>query len=319
MEISTIRLVAVFNLAILASCSTLQPPSFSLENEQFFGDQPELISDDQIHQLGPLQQTAFLNYFNDPSRSEVSEHQRLAEYVKSRSDRYTYSQNMQTAEQIVRFGQGNCFSGPLITTAFARLADLEIRYELTNPGTVDDLPSVRAVLIARASSRITPDNNSIYRETFTTAVSRAPNEADLDLVSYSDVSRDGSTHYVNMLTEQCPTQPSYVGREITYNEYLATYYLYSAEISFTNQDYTQAYWLNRKSIELHPNNSLAYNNIASIYRLLGDDAKAELIYEYGIQYLDNKPPLLESYEKLLNDQGRSDEAASIAARIQTGQ
>lgn len=318
MELGTIRLVAALNLAILGGCATLQPPSFSLENEQLFGEQPELISDDQIHQLGPLQQTAFLNYFNDPSRDDVPEHQRLAEYLKARSDRYTYSQDRQTAEQIVQFGQGNCFSAPLITTAFAKLTDLEIHYELTNSTSADGLPNVRATLLSVASARTTPDSNSIYRDTYTVAVSRSTTEADLELVSYSDVSRDGSTYRINLFPEECPNQPSYTAREITYGEYLAVYYLYAAERPLTNQDYTQAYWLNRKSIELNPNNSLAYNNIASIYRLLGDDARAELIYEYGIQHLDNKLPLLEGYEKLLNDQGRSDEAETIAAQIQAG-
>jgi len=146
------------------------------------------------------------------------------------------------------------------------------------------------------------------------ARSRSRNYADLDFIRFSD-SVDASTYYVNFFPQECPSQPDYTARNITYDEYLATYYLYLAGAAFAQQDYVQAYWLNRRSIELDPDNSSAYTNMAVIHHQLGDDTKAELIYQYGIEHLDNKLVFLESYQTFLRSQGRMDEAEIVAAQI----
>lgn len=57
------------------------------------------------------------------------------------------------------------------------------------------------------------------------------------------------------------------------------------------------------------------NTVAIVHRRASDMEKAEEIYRYGIEQLDDKVSLLRNYRVLLEQQGRSDEVARINKRL----
>ena len=89
------------------------------------------------------------------------------------------------------------------------------------------------------------------------------------------------------------------------------YYNNLAGEAVSREDYNAAYWLLRKSLELMPDNASAINSMAIIYRRMGDVAKSEEIYQYGIRVLPNNVSLLRNYRVLLKQQERFDEVEKI--------
>jgi hypothetical protein len=155
-----IKLSQSFSIAalfFLSSCAVNPPaPSFSIENAQVFGEQPELPSENQIHQLAPDQEQAFLSYFDSPLRADEPTHRRLTDYLLSKVSGFTYSENTFKAEETLRLGHGNCVSLANVATAFANLAGVEADYQSIGaaPTYQPDVKSlsVRSILVGRPAT-----------------------------------------------------------------------------------------------------------------------------------------------------------------------
>ena len=280
---------------IITGCSTVkQEPTVHepilFTDHALFGKKPVTISEDEIFQLSDEQQRKFLKYFNNGNNQNIASHRRVYNYLKKIVSNFNYQGETYTAEEAIRSSSGNCLSLAIITTALARLAGVDIGYQL-----VDDFPvyeqrgqvifkgvHVRSILYFTETDFSRP--KIIFGRTYLKV----------------DYFPSGNERFIKFITEP---------------EYVAMYYRNKAAEAIAAKDYSTAYWLVNKSLEYVPDNAQAINMMAVIHHQANHDLRAEEIYKYGIEYTEDKLTLLKNYQILLNGQGRLEEANRLSEVI----
>lgn len=293
---------ALISLCVVAACAGAEPLSFvsPAEHRQlpteipaFAGERPEIIAADDIYRLSASQEKAFLDYFRDPANRRTPPALRLYEYLEETAHAFEYSEHTRTAEQVHRLTGGNCLSLANLTTALARLAGIDVGYQLVN-----DLPvfekqeqtilrgvHVRSILFYAAA-----------RET------RARAAADNSL---------GWLRRSGLVVDYFPTGRGRYLRRISEAEFTAMYYRNMAVEALIQNDYARAYWFTMVSLDHAPDHADAINTLAILYRRSGDDQTTAEIYEYGISLGQVAPTLLRNYRTMLTSQNRLDDAREI--------
>jgi Tfp pilus assembly protein PilF len=114
-----------------------------------------------------------------------------------------------------------------------------------------------------------------------------------------------------LLVDYFPSDGDRFVKNLSLAQYQAMYYNNLASEAIAREDYSTAYWLLRKVIELTPENTGAINSMAVLYRRVGNPDKSEEIYKYAIIHLPDKASLLRNYRVLLLGQERFEEAEKI--------
>lgn len=236
-----------------------------------------------IHQLSPEQESEFLSYFNDPANQLVDHHQRLANYLSNNNFLYEYETF--TASEALAYNSGNCMSLAVVTTALAKLANIEIDYEL-----IDSSPIYR--LSGSVANRGVHIRSLIYK----------PQAEEL-------ASRTG------IKIDYFPAESGTFIGNVSDDEYIAMYYRNIAAQKLNEENYSDAYWYTLESMQYDPFSADAFNMMAVTYKRVGELAKAEEIYLYGIEKSEEKLTLMKNYYILLTSQGRSAEARVVNRRL----
>lgn len=290
------RWVAIVLAGVLAGCSAIEPPPGitpvppsppSFESD-LFSESPGISAVADIYNLTEEQQHDFLAYFNSPSVQNIPAHRRVYDYLEIITTNFTYQGETFTARAALEASSGNCLSLAILTTALARLAGVETGYQL-----VDSTP------VFESHGRVIFKGLHVRTKLFDPAWQ--PKRRVFTL------SRPG------LMIDYFPSDGDRFISNITEAEYTSMYYNNLAGEAISREDYGDAFWLLRKSLELMPDNAGAINSMAIVYRRVGDLAKSEEIYQYGISYLPNKISLLRNYRILLRQQARFDEAEKINA------
>jgi len=292
---------------LVISCAGLKPsatpsPRFPFKDPELFKNRPHIVSEEQIHRLSPAREKEFLTFFNAPSRQDIPAHKRLYQYLNKITENITYDNGTYTAEQTLDLKRGNCLSLAILTTALARLANVEIGYQLMDSAPVYQLQDTVVFKGLHVSSMLFDSywsNDSAENDS-------GNNKKSVYLwrpgirIDYFPISRE---RFV---------------RNISYRDYLAMYYRNLAAEAIAQENYTNAYWYALTSMDYEPESSHAFNIMAVIYNRMGDTAKAEAIYKYGIEELDDtyKLTLLKNYRLLLNEHQRYAEAETITRKIE---
>lgn len=251
-----------------------------------FGDPQDVIATDDIYRLSGEQQADFLNYFHDPVRQAMPEHERVWNYLQDITMAFNYQGETFTAEEALRRSSGNCLSLAVLTTALAELAGIDTGYQL-----VDSTPVFES------------HGNIVYRAEHVRTMLYRPLE-----------SADTGTFFLRrggLLVDYFPRTGSRFVSNLKESQYHAMFYNNLAGEAIAREDYPRAYWVLRKALELAPDNTGSINAMAILYRRTGDLEKAEEIYQYGIRHLQDKVSLLRNYRVLLEQQGREDEVKKI--------
>lgn len=265
--------------------AALHLPAFSTA----FGPRPPLPAEQQVHTLTPAQQQAFLSYFNDPRLRGIPPYRRLYDYLEDVTREFVYESATYTASEVLQFNSGNCLSLAILTTALARLAGVEIRYQLLDSRPLYELNGT----VANKEVHV----RSILYDTATPGVNTgAPRQA---------------FYYVDYL----PALRGRIIANISDGQYRAMYYLNMAAEATAERRYDAAFWYAQEALKLDPASAQALNIMAILHRRVGDYAKAEAIYLYGIAEAADKLSLLKNYRILLTLQGRHAEAAELLARL----
>lgn len=287
------RWVAIVLAGVLVGCSAIEhssgirpvPPSFESD---LFGQSADIPTFADIYSLTEEQQHDFLAYFNSPAVQNIPTHQRVYDYLETITTNFTYQGETFTAHAALEESSGNCLSLAILTTALARLAGVETGYQL-----VDSAP------VFESHGGVIFKGLHVRTKLFDPAWQ--PKQGVFTL------SRPG------LLVDYFPSDGDRFISNITEAEYTAMYYNNLAGEAISREDYSDAFWSLRKSLELMPGNAGAINSMAVVYRRMGDLAKSEEIYQYGIRHLTNKISLLRNYRVLLRQQARFDEVEKINA------
>lgn len=273
----------------LVSSGPVTPQLPVLDNAPF-GEPPDIIAPADIFRLSDKQQDDFLKYFKSPIRQHTAAHQRVYDYLQDITMDFGYQGDTFTAEQALTRASGNCLSLAILTTALARLAEVETGYQL-----VDSTPVFES------------QGNIVYKGQHVRTKLYNPST---DVTTGSYLLRGGG-----LLIDYFPTSGSRFVSNITETQYIAMYYNNLASEAIAREDYNAAFWLLKRTLELTPDDPGPINTMAVIHRRVGDLEKAEEIYQYGIAHLDDKVSLLRNYRVLLEQQGRLDEVARINRRL----
>jgi Tfp pilus assembly protein PilF len=284
--------IALIVSVLLSACSTNPgledvPQSSSLKlDSDLFGDRPNIISVSEIHELSVEQTLEFGRYLNDPWNQNESAHRLVSDYLEKITDDFTYHAETYTASETLDKSAGNCLALAILTTALAKVADVEIGYRLT-----DSLP----VFESRG--------NHIRRELHVRSFLYDPTWEPLE--GYLVLSRPGVT------VDYFPIDSDRFVGNIDDSEYHSMYYRNKAADAIQDENLSEAYWLLIQSLELSPLNAESLNMLAIVNDRAGDKSKSEEIYRYAIQNSPRQVSLLRNYGIFLRREGRSAEADEI--------
>ena len=302
---NTTGFAAILAISLLAGCSgyavqhdgDVQPsPSKRSQQQELsfddghFGPAQAVIPVEEIYRLSNTQETAFREYFEHPGRQDIPPHQRVWYYLQEITMDFHYQGETYDAGEALERSSGNCLSLAILTTALARLAGVETAYQLVESEPVFE--SHGSVVFKARHVR--------------TMLFQPEDEGE----SGKYVLRRGG-----LLVDYFPTTGSRFVSNISENQYAVMYYNNLAGEAIAGEDYNRAFWLLKKSLELEPDNAGTINAMAILYRRTGDLAKAEEIYKYGIERLDQKVSLLRNYRVLLEQTGRDEEVKAINSRL----
>lgn len=272
------------------------PASSGLENllalnATLFGLPVLPESESEIFELTDPQKTSFLEFYYAPENAEHEGHVRLYQYLLNFGDNFSYSDYTKTAELTEQTASGNCISLAVLTSAYARLVDLNVRYQLVK----------RVPIYQQFGSVI------FSAEHVRTVVS----ESDVEIV-------DGvMTIPGYSVIDYYPSRYSKIDGYISKNEFIGRYYRNLAAEALGNNDNNRAFWLAKYSLENEAENADAINSLAVANRRSGQLEMAERLFEYGLKTTDNKLGLLKNYKILLKQQGRAEKIKEIDKQLES--
>lgn len=289
-------IVLLFVIISLAACGTTSiedngesAPAITFENH-LFGEIPNIIPASAVHELSDEQRLAFQRYMDNPDNAEEPVHRRVFDYLEAVTIGFSYLGETHTASEALESPAGNCLALAILTTALARLADIEVGYEL-----VGSFPVFES------------SGNLIKRGLHVRTILYDPTwVATEGLLTFR---RPGIT------VDYFPSDSDRFIGNTSESEYYAMYYRNLAGDAIEYQDLTKAYWLLLESLEWSPNNPDALNMLALVYDRAGDTRKSEEIFRFGIRNSARQVSLLRNYGIFLRRQERPIEAEIVEAKL----
>jgi hypothetical protein len=245
-------------IGVLAGCAGIEnsaeiiTPPLSFESN-LFGDPPDIAAVADIYQLSNEQRNGFMAYFDNPIRQSTPAHERVYDYLKEVTTDFTYQGDTHTASAALQESSGNCLSLAILTTALAKLAGVDTGYQL-----VDSTP------VFQSHGKVIYKGLHVRTKLYDPAWQTEE--------GFITLNRPG------LLIEYFPSDGDRFIGNISEAEYYAMYYNNLAGDAIAQEDYSAAFWLLLKSMELTPDNVSAINSMAIVYRRTGDINKSEEIY-----------------------------------------
>lgn len=264
----------------------------TIDGNNNFGGRPDILSPAEIHRLSPLQIDNFLVFMNNPDYARHKPHRRLYMYLEQITESFEYQGETLLASQVLNLNSGNCLSLAILTTALAKVAGLDIGYQL-----MDDIP------VYEFNSTIVTKGVHVRSIIYDPEWQR-----DKKMLT---LSKPG------IKIDYFPTQRQRFIRNLDESAYLSLYYQNIAGEAIIKNDFNSAYWYALESFKYSPDNSAAINMLAVINRRSGNIVKAEQLYLYGIEHSEDKLSLLKNYRILLVANDRKEEARRIELKLDT--
>ena len=296
--------ISLIVLSILAACSSAPVAiplvdltiiedardSFPNLNPKIFGEEHQFEREDEILALSPEQKKHFMDYYNKHSNSSKPGHQRVYEYLQDFGSDFKYGNFTSNAKSTLANSTGNCMSLAVLTTALAQTAEIDIKYQLVN----------RVPIFQEYGSVV------FNAQHIRSIIYEPKQELNSGVVIWRS----------KAIIDYYPSNNSFVNGFVSKTEFIAMYYRNLAAEALSRDENNRAYWLLKRSLDVEPENAEAINSLAVIHRRVGDYAKAEELYKYGIKNAFNKIVLLKNYQVLLLTQNRTADAAKVAKELE---
>ena len=299
-----LNVLAIFYISILTACvsSLEETPLVDLSiiedvKETFpeltstqFGEPQYFADKNTVVELSAEQKKEFLNYFNSAVNNAKPDHQRLYEFLELFGDKFEYGNLTSNAKDTFAQARGNCMSLAVLTTALARVANVEIKYQLVN--------------------RI-----PVYQE-YGSVIFNAQHIRSLVFEPKIENGSGLLLFRKKAVIDYYPSSSNFVSGNVSEDDFFSMYYRNLASEAIGINDNNKAYWLLRHSLDIEPENAQSINSLAVLHRRVGEYAKAEELYKYGIKNASNKITLLKNYKILLQSQERFIEAERITKELE---
>ena len=235
--------------------------------------QPADIAINDIFELSASQIEDFKAYFFAEHRKDQKPHLRFYDYLETKLSFFSYRGATLPAGQALAQQSGNCLSLAILTTALAKLANLEVTYQK-----VDSRPIFskhEGILLLSSHVR-----TKVY----------APKTENPNEIVFARA-------HINI--DYFPTSGDVSGSTVACNDFLAMYYQNMAAESMLENQYNAAFAYIQRGIKQSPNNPESLNLLAVLYKRTGQLALAKEVFEfmqanklYSLNAIENHANLL---------------------------
>lgn len=293
MKLETVLVIAF--LMISAGCShTSNVPQATLKasiiNEELFPLAIELIDENELFELTAAQKTTFLSFYERYHQTGMKKHKVIERILTHNLSNFTYFGRTYRASDAMALNQGNCMSLAILTTAFAKLINVEIDYRKMHSLPVFE----KHGNVILSSSHV---QSVLYDPTFVAAKDR---------------------FYFNkpsIVIDYFPDNNDIRSKKLDFNQFVAMYYVNMASEFYIKGNDDSAFVYARKANELDPRSSSALNLLALVHKNKGDLEIAEHIFQLALESDDKNVNVLGNYVDLLKLRGKWQQATLLRKKI----
>lgn len=299
LSIWSIAILLLIVSTLIAGCGSLSTRQIEREtlanrapelNEQLFGSPRPVPEFSEMLALTPEQQTDFLRFFRSQVKSRLEPHKRLYAYLTQELSDVEFHHHTLPASTAVQTRSGNCMSLALVTAAYARLADIEIDWQLSETDPVYSLEGSVIYSANHIQTRLYQRNYSESAATF------------LFTRSW-------------LLVDYFTGAPPRGGKILRKPEVIAHVYQNMGAEAMTDGRLEDAFWLLREGLSHDTEDPNLYNALAVLHRRAGDEQTAEQLYRFTLDEFGDQLIVLRNYHRLLLNQSRAREADELNNRI----
>ena len=277
----------------MVSCSTVKTYQVTSPHStaDLFHDrvmEPEIATADPaaVFTLSEQQKAAFKRELRKPVNRTKLDIEVIYQYLQKRLQHFNFHAKTLTAQQALTHNSGNCLTLAILTHALAETTHVGVYYELAKTPPVFQrengyLLSSQHIQTVIFEKKV---GNSIF-------FSSKPLKLKIDYYS---------------------TAGSRTLRRVSEEEFQAMYYSNVAAEALVASHSKKAYWNLKKALHIDPDNPVALNMLAILYRQSGYDNYAENVFVHGLSLAENQLELLSNYHRYLLDKDRLLEAEKVA-------
>ena len=299
MKVLTLLSCMLVVISFLSGCkSTSEKPvrSDTIPTSELQFDEPPFAllpvpQPEDLFALQDAQKAHFLAYFHHPEQQHVSAHQRLYNYLNDILDGFHFQGKTYTASQALEMQSGNCLSLAILTTALARLVELDFSYQRVNSSPVYH----RYHNVMTLSSHV---------RTHLHLVEKVRNKEAITMTRSS------------LIIDYFPQSGNVTGDRVEYADFIAMFYQNLAGDALVQENFPLAYSLLYRGWKLSADNPETLNTFAVLFNKMGQAEKAESIYAYAVKNDLGTVNILSNYHLLLAQQGREAEAKTLEQAMQ---
>ena len=226
--------------------------------------------------LSDQQKQHFLSYYNSPTKAHISPNFRLAYYLNDLVSNFSYAGDTLKAQDVLNKRYGNCMSLALLTTALARLVNLDVVYQQVH----------------------TPPLYRRFGKTLTTST----HVRSIILGPEPEKTGDSIVFRGRAVIDYFPSSRDDRGVYISEADFISMYYQnMSAEVM--SDDPNLAYSYLYRAMQLTTTNASTLNSLAVLYRSNGYEKEARKLYEFAIENHIQSVHTLSNFAVLLKKVG----------------
>lgn len=263
-------------------------PSISYDPPTSFAPKVGVLPEEELFKLTPEQERRFDRYLNKPWNKASPRYDLVFEYLEGSTQAFNFQAQTHVASETLEQLRGNCMSLAVLTTALARQAKVHIRYQLMDGAPIFYKDNNIIVKGVHVRSKLYDQPQSTRNKLFSNG----------GLVV--DYLPDGEKRFVG---------------NISHEKFLALFYANKAVEFMAEDKFEEAYWNAREALYYKPLDAASLNTMAVVFRRIGDNAKAEEIYQYGLAVADDKLTPLKNYRLLLDFLERDEDAEVIRQQM----
>ncbi|MCC5826949.1 hypothetical protein [Alkalimonas sp.] len=243
----------------------------------------------ELFLLTEAQQAEFLTLYHAEAQQHRAPDKRLSSFIEQRYANFNYYGKTLKATDSLQGETGNCLSLAILTTAYARLIDVDVDYQLVYSVPVyeliDDTLYVSSHIRSRVSSPL--EHN---RET--------------NQISYS-----------RSFIDYFPSARRQRGQYISEQHFISMFYQNVAAELLKQNDDEAAFSYLMKALQIAPDNVAALNALAVLHRRKQDFLTAEKLYRFILDYYPVNLNAMINFREMLTLQGRHKEAYALNETI----
>lgn len=290
-----VAFILVVTCVLMVSCASVKTYQVTSEHStaDLFYDRvmmPALkpASYESVFTLSESQKDAFKKELRRPDNRNRLDIEVIYRYLQTRLQHFNFHSKTLTAQQALEHNTGNCLTLALLTNALAQTTHVGVYYEL-----------------AKTPPVFQRENGYLL------------SSQHIQTVIYEK--KAGGIFYsskpLKLKIDYFSTDGSRTLRRVSEEEFQAMYYSNVAAEALVAGHNKSAYWSLKEALKIDPDNSIALNMLAVLYRQIGYDNYAEKVFVHGLSLAKNQLELLSNYHRFLTEKNRLAEAEEVAIVI----